>query len=89
MTLCNEIHNNNFCVDDDFIEERVKTLYNKTVPCIHKFNFSEVREQDVIKVAKTINSMSVGVNNINSYVIKLILNRISSPLTHINDKCIF
>ena len=77
------VKNNNFFVDDEFIDERVKTLYDKTVPCIHKFTFSVVTEQDVIKVAKTITSMSVGVDNINSYVIKLILNRISSPLTDI------
>ena len=77
------VKNNNFFVDNDFIEERVKTLYDRTVPSIHKFSFSEVTEQDVIKVTKTINSMSVGVDNINSYVIKLILNRICGILAHI------
>ena len=77
------VKNNNFFIDDDFIKERVKTLYDKTVPSIHKFTFSEVTEQDVIKAAKSINSMSAGVDNINSYVIKLILDRISGTLTHI------
>ena len=77
------VKNNNFFIDDDFIKERVKTLYDKTVPSIHKFTFSEVTEQEVIKAAKSINSMSAGVDNINSYVIKLILDRISGTLTHI------
>ena len=77
------VHNNNFFVDDDFIDERIKTLYDKTVPCIHKFTFSEVTEIGVKKVTKSINSMSVDVDNINSYVIKLILDRICGILAHI------
>ena len=77
------VKNNNFFVDDDFIEERVKTLYDRTLPCIHKFTFSEVSEVGVKKVTKSINSMSVGVDNINSYVIKLILDRICGILAHI------
>ena len=77
------VKNNNISVDSDFIEDRVKNLYDKTVPCIHKFTFLEVTEQDIIKVAKSITSMSVGIDNINSFVIKLILHRISGTLTHI------
>ena len=52
-------------------------------PCINKFTFLEVTEVDVIKVTKTINSMSVGDDNINSFIIKFILNGISGPLAHI------
>ena len=43
----------------------------------------DITEHDVIKVTKTIKSMSVGVDNINSFVIKLLIDRISTVLTNI------
>ena len=40
-------------------------------------------EQDVIKVTKSIKSMSVGCDHINSFIIKSLLFRISTVLVHI------
>ena len=58
-------------------------MYNKFDPSIHKFSFQPVNEQEVIKAAKTLKSMAVGVDQINSFVIKSLLPRISTVLVHI------
>ena len=42
-----------------------------------------MNEQEVIKAAKTLKSMAVGVDQINSFVIKSLLPRISTVLVHI------
>ena len=75
--------NNNAVIDEAFINEKLQQLYNNTLPCIHKFSFQDVTEFDVVKVTKTIKSMSVGVDEINIFVIKSLMSRISSVLTHI------
>ena len=75
--------NNNAIIDDAFINAKLQQLYNNTLPCIHKFAFQDVTELDVIKVTKTIKSMSVGVDEINIFVVKSLMPRISSILTHI------
>ena len=75
--------NNNADVDSAFIDAKLQELYNGTLPCIHKFSFVDVTEHDVIKVIKTIKSVSVGVDNINIFTIKSLIPRISSILTHI------
>ena len=78
------LSNNNAVIDSNFIDAKLQELYNKVhCPCIHKFSLSEVTEHDVVKVSKTIKSMSMGVDDINIFVIKVLMNRISSVLTDI------
>ena len=79
----NFVKNNNATVDPNFIEEKLQNLYKNFPPSIHKFSFQPVCEQDVIKVTKTLKSMAVGVDCINSFVIKSLLPRISTVLVHI------
>ena len=74
---------NNAEIDEKFIDEKITELYNNTLPCIHKFSFTPVSEQEVIKMVKSIKSNSCGVDNINSYILKLLIGRISGVLTHI------
>ena len=75
--------NNNADIDEKFVDEKITELYNNTIPCIHKFSFTAVSELDVIKMVKSIKSNSCGVDDINIYVLKLLINRISGVLTHI------
>ena len=77
------LSNNNAIIDSNFIDSKLQQLYNRTSPCIHKFQLHDVTEHDVVKVIKTIKSMSVGVDNINIFVIKTLMHRISSVLAHI------
>ena len=77
------LENNNAIIDSDFINAKLQELYNKTSPCIHKFSFQDVTEHDVVKVVKTIKSMSVGVDEINIFVVKSLIHRISDVLAHI------
>ena len=77
------LSNNNADVDEKFIDEKITEMYNNTIPCIHKFSFSNVSELDVIKTVKSITCNSSGVDEINIFVLKLLINRISAVLTHI------
>ena len=79
----NFVKNNNAQVDPDFIQEKLQNLFNKFPPSIHKFSFQPVCEQDVIKTAKSLKSMALGVDQINSFVVKALLPRISSVLVDI------
>ena len=65
------------------MDEKIKELYDNTLPCIHKFSFSAVTELDVIKIVKSIKSHSFSVDNINAVILKLIIGRIAGVLTHI------
>lgn len=75
--------NNNSNVDDALIDDQIHELYRTTLPCIHKFSFTAVAEIDVIRAVNSIKTSSEGVDNINVFIIKLFLNRISGVLTHI------
>ena len=75
--------NNNKKLNEDFINSRIANLYKKTSPCIHKFTFQPISEEDVIKIVKSIKSKSSGIDGINIATINLFLPRISSLLTHI------
>lgn len=77
------LSNNNADVDEKFIDEKITEMYNNTIPCIHKFSFNAVSELDVIKTVKSISCNSSGVDGINIFVLKLLINRISAVLTHI------
>lgn len=77
------LQNNNAPIDSNFIKEKLNNLYKNFPPSIHKFAFQAVSEQDLIKVTKNLKSMSVGVDKINSFVIKALLPRISTVLVHI------
>ena len=79
----NFVKNNNATIDPKFIDEKLQNLYTKFTPSIHKFSFQPVTEEEVIKVTKSLKSMSVGVDGINSFVIKSLLPRISTILVHI------
>ena len=85
--------NNNADIDENFIDEKITELYNNTLPCIHKFAFTAVTELDVIKTVRSISSNACGVDEINIFVLKLLLPRISGILTHIInisfEHCIF
>ena len=75
--------NNNKELDDNFINSRITNLYNRTSPCIHKFSFHSISEEEVIKIVKSIKSKSSGIDGINISTILLFLSRISTVLTHI------
>ena len=75
--------NNNKKLDENFINSKISNLYNNTMPCIHKFSFEPVSEEDVIKIVKSIKSKSSGIDCINISTINLFLPRISTLLTHI------
>ena len=77
------LSNNNADIDEKFIDEKIAEMYNNSIPCIHKFSFQHVSELDVIKVVKSINTNSAGVDEINIFMLKLLINRISGVLTHI------
>ena len=79
----NFVTNNNAPVDPDFIKEKLENLYKKFPPSIHKFCFQPVSEQDVIKTAKSLKSLALGVDEINSFVVKTLLPRISVVLVDI------
>ena len=79
----NFVLNNNAPIDPDFIKEKLENLYNKFPPSIHTFSLQPVCEQDVIKTAKSLKSMALGVDQINSFVVKCLLPRISSILVDI------
>ena len=65
------------------MNSRINNLYNNTMPCIHKFSFGPISEEDVIKIVKSIKSKSSGIDNINKSSIHLFLPHISAILTHI------
>ena len=75
--------NNNKKLNEDFINSRIHNLYTKTSPCIHKFSFQPISEDEVVKIVKSIKSKSSGIDGINISTILLFLPRISSLLTHI------
>ena len=77
------LQNNNAPIDPNFINEKLQNLYKNFSPSIHKFSFQPVCEQELIKVTKTLKSMSVGIDQINCFVIKALLPRISTILVHI------
>ena len=77
------LQNNNAVIDPDFINAKLQELFNKTRTTIHKFELREVSEPEVIKVTKSIKSMSVGVDGINIFIIQSLMPRIHSVLTHI------
>ena len=56
------LSNNNADIDEKFIDEKIAEMYNNSIPCIHKFSFQHVSELDVIKVVKSINTNSAGVD---------------------------
>ena len=73
--------NNNHPPDEVAIDAQIRSLYEKNPPTIHKFNFTEVNEYEVVKTVKSLKSTSFGVDKINSYILKLIINRISTVVT--------
>ena len=76
------LKNNNADIDENFID-KITELYDNTLPCIHKFSFRAASELEVKKVVNSIKSNSSGVDEINIFVLKLLINRISGVLTHI------
>ena len=77
------LKNNNADIDENFIDDKITELYDNTLPCIHKFSFRAASELEVKKVVNSIKSNSSGVDEINIFVLKLLINRISGVLTHI------
>ena len=77
------VANNNADIDENLIEEHIKNMYDRNPPCIHKFNFEPVSEEEVIKSVKSLKSNSVGVDNINAFTLKFFIDRIGLMLTHI------
>ena len=75
--------NNNAKIDQALIDDQIKQMYRNTLPCIHKFSFEAVKEIDIIKAVNSIKTLSEGVDNINVFILKLLINRISGVLTHI------
>ena len=77
------VANNNAVIDNLLIDEQIRELYNKNQPCIHKFNFQPITELEVKKIVRGLKSNSCGVDNINSFILKLLINRISPIITDI------
>ena len=74
---------NNAKIDSDLINDQIRQMYTKNPPCIHSFHFEPVSAMDVLKIVKSLNSNSTGADNINAFILKLFIDRISSPLAHI------
>ena len=74
---------NNAVIDEKLIDEQIQELYKNSLPSIHKFTFKPVTEIDVIRAVKSIKTMSGGVDQINAFILKLFIKRISNVLTHI------
>ena len=77
------VANNKADVDSNLIDEQIRQIYAKNPPCIHKFDFQPVSQLDVIKIVKSLNTNSTGADNINAFILKLFIDRISDVLTHI------
>ena len=77
------VANNNADVDSDLIDEQIRQMYAKNPPCLHKFDFQPVFEEDVIKMVKSIHTNSTGADNLNAFILKLFIDRVSAVLTHI------
>ena len=75
--------NNNSPADEIGIDAQIRSMYEKNPPTIHKFNFTEVNECEVVKTVKSLKSTSFGVDKINSYILKLIINRVGAVVTDI------
>ena len=75
--------NNNTPADDALIDVQIQTMYERNPPTIHKFDFTAVEEQEVIKTTKSLKSKSFGIDKINSFILKLIINRVGSVVTDI------
>ena len=75
--------NNNLPVDESKIDEQIRQMYDKNPPSIHKFSFTLVNEEDVKKIVNKLKSNSFGVDGINSFILKLIINRVSLVITDI------
>ena len=58
-------------------------MYEKNPPCLHTFDFQPVDEEDVIKMVKSIHTNSIGTDNLNAFILKLFIDRVSVVLTHI------
>ena len=65
------------------IDEQIRQMYLKNPPCLHTFNFEPVFEEDVTKIVKSINTNSMGADNLNAFILKLFIDRVSVVLTHI------
>ena len=77
------VTNNNADVDSKLIDEQIRQMYLKNPPCLHTFNFEPVSEEDVTKIVKSINTNSMGADNLNAFILKLFIDRVSVVLTHI------
>ena len=77
------VANNNATIDENLINEQIRQLYKNNPPCIHKFQFEPGSELDIIKIVKGLKSNSFGVDNINTFMLKLIITRTSSVITDI------
>lgn len=77
------VSNNNAAVDDNLIDEQIRKMYAKNPPCLHKFEFQPVSEEDVTKIVKSIKTNSFGADDLNAFILKLFIDRISVVLTHI------
>ena len=77
------VSNNNAQIDSSLIDEQIRQMYANNPPCIHKFNFEPVEEMEVIKIVKGLKTNSSGIDNINGFILKLLIHRISSIITHI------
>ena len=75
--------NNNADVDSTLIDEQIRQMYAKNPPCVHTFDFQPVDEEDVIKMVKSIHTNSIGTDNLNAFILKLFIDRVSVVLTHI------
>ena len=52
-------------------------MYQKNPPTVHKFKFREVTELEIIKTVSGLKTNSFGVDGINSFILKLIIKRVS------------
>ena len=73
--------NNNAEVDDNKVsDESSRILENPKDP---SFKFKEVTPFDIIKIVKSLKSNACGVDNISSFFLKLSIEYIAPPITHI------
>lgn len=77
------VSNNNADIDSALIAEQIREMYKKNPPCLHTFDFAPVSEEDVVKIVKSLHTNSTGADNLNAFILKLFIDRVSVVLTHI------
>lgn len=84
-TYINQIflQNNNGVVNDDKVNEEIRSVLQNSGNHENQFTFREVSSLEVKKIIKSLKSNSSGHDNITSFFVKLAIDHITNPLVNI------